>query len=105
MFSVKDLGIRSLSQALTSFTDFALLGTQTAPLQELRWRVSDWSQPMDEEAFSLKGNVLSMKQAGIYFIYSQVTFYSIVKEDDYKILINGQPFITCRSSQQVDLTQ
>lgn len=74
---------------------------EKVPLNAVSWRVSSWSPSND--LFQLEGKTVTILQPGNYFVYAQVTFYSLHSSVNlFYININNEPFVTCRASLLVD---
>ena len=69
------------------------------PMSDISWRIS--SSTLSPGAYELDGSSVKVLHAGNYFIYAQVTFFTLVNYDSFQITINGNPFVSCKSSQQV----
>ena len=65
---------------------------------DVKWRVSPWSRE-DDDGLRLEGDAVVVTQPGKFFVYGHITFYSMVKHESYKFLVNDQPWITCSVSQ------
>lgn len=74
------------------------------PLKDVSWRIS--SSALSAGTYELDGRSVKVLNAGNYFIYAQVTFYTLVNHDSFQITVNdNSPLVTCRSSQQVSIRQ
>ncbi|XP_011662575.2 uncharacterized protein LOC100890291 isoform X2 [Strongylocentrotus purpuratus] len=62
------------------------------------WGYATWTLARQKEKFVLNNGVVTVKEAGIYFIYSQVQFFDDDRYMGHAITINEQPTFKCAES-------
>lgn len=54
-------------------------------------------------SFDPASGIITINKKGLYYIFSQITFFSLYGKNHYSININGSPFIRCQVGMQISI--